>query len=289
MKWPVVSFMALLMAIPAVRAQDAPKPQKNDIYAWGPLRNLHGFELTKDQRTKIEALLKEYNKAVEAYRQKNKEEIDAVKKKLREASKSRDQEAKDAAIEAFRKIMAGGPRNDDLRTKAMAVLTDEQKLNARGTFPPAWGDSPRGAKRHVEMKEVGRLDIGKGEVKKLPAGFFVASSKALDELWETAKWDANKKPNIDFKKSFLLIDSRDKADPNRRNYSGTVSGTGVFSSTYMSTAIGYLPSDQRTLTFRVVPREGVTGIARHVPTGDRKRRSKRVIYPLTEKDKLLAN
>lgn len=93
---------------------------------------------------------------------------------------------------------------------------------------------------------------------KIPANF-VASEKQWQEIWKTVnpKLEA---PKVDFKKNLVLVESYDKADPNRRRVSVMRDAKGVVNVMAMSTLIGFQPSNETKFEFYVVSRDNVTGI-----------------------------
>ena len=90
---------------------------------------------------------------------------------------------------------------------------------------------------------------------------FIASEAEWKEVW--AKVNPKEKlPPVDFAKHFLLVTTKDPADPNKSSVSVLKDGKGVVSVNEISTLIGYKASDQTTYRFYKVSREGVTGVHR---------------------------
>ena len=103
---------------------------------------------------------------------------------------------------------------------------------------------------------------------------FIASEAEWKEVW--AKINPKEKlPAVDFAKHFLLVTTKDPADPNKGGLSVFKDDKGVVNLTVISTLIGFQPSDQTTYRFHKVSREGVTGVLRFDPA-----QKKMVVDPL---------
>ena len=103
---------------------------------------------------------------------------------------------------------------------------------------------------------------------------FIASEAEWKEVW--AKVNPKQKlPAVDFAKHFLLVTTKDQADPNRSSISVLKDDKGVVRVSEISTLIGFKPSDQTIYRFHKVSRKGVTGVHRFDPA-----QAKVVIDPL---------
>jgi len=91
------------------------------------------FNLTADQKTKIQGIRDGVKKARETWRKDHEEDIKKVQEEMRAA---RDGQDRDKAREAFQKLQelgAGAPKTDDAEKQLKAVLTADQakKLDAK--------------------------------------------------------------------------------------------------------------------------------------------------------------
>jgi hypothetical protein len=88
---------------------------------------------------------------------------------------------------------------------------------------------------------------------------FIASEAEWKVVWEKVN-PKEKLPAVDFTKHFLLVTTKDAADPNKVSVAVLKDDKGVVQLSGISTLIGFTPSDQTIYRFYKVSREGVTGV-----------------------------
>lgn len=113
-------------------------------------------------------------------------------------------------------------------------------------------------RRPLEISQQLTLKATRQAVDKAKLGGFIADGKTWSRIWGQLQPGKNA-PKVDFKKSLVLIHIRDAADPNRHRFSAAVN-EGDAQLMALSTRIGFQRSDNATITFHEVPRQGIKAV-----------------------------
>lgn len=133
----------------------------------------------------------------------------------------------------------------------------------------------------VNLTVVARIDCDNEKVPALPEGRFFADEKTFNDFCDRLKLDAKQRPEIDFDKQLVIIETRDAGDDNLIEYSDKLNDKGELYVDVFSTEKGIRPSDKTEITFLAVNREGITGILRgEWVVLEGKLENKKTLYPI---------
>ena len=134
----------------------------------------------------------------------------------------------------------------------------------------------------MALKQVAEQVVDKAKGEALPESRLFIDADAFAAWWEEMGWEEEDLPEVDFESSFLCIETRDAADPNRVRWSARHNEDGEAELMGMSTLIGFEPSDKIKMAFLSVEREEATALVRweRVKDEDGKWKHVKKSYPL---------
>ena len=134
----------------------------------------------------------------------------------------------------------------------------------------------------MELKQVAEQIVDKAKGEALPESRLFIDADAFAAWWEEMGWEEEDLPEVDFESSFLCIQTRDAADPNRVRWSARHNEDGEAELMGISTLIGFEPSEKIKMAFLSVEREEATSLVRWERVKDEDGKWKRVkkSYPL---------
>ena len=118
---------------------------------------LKGIELSEEQRESIKEIMKAHHEKRRAFHEANKDKMQSLKAKMKEARANKDKEAMSEAHEEFKTLMQDAPKPTDAAEDIRAELTADQQA----TFDDNLDDVREKIKqRHSQGKGKGKKGNG---------------------------------------------------------------------------------------------------------------------------------
>ena len=132
-------------------------------------------------------------------------------------------------------------------------------LAAIATLLPCFITTTQAVERKpIEISQQLMLKSTRQTIDKAKLGSFIADAKNWTRIW-TLLQPGKDAPKFDFKKSLVLVHIRDAADPNRHRFNAILN-EGNAELMALSTRIGFQRSENVTITFHAVSREGIKAV-----------------------------
>ncbi len=134
----------------------------------GALKDLN---LSEDQKARIKTIMDEARDSREKFMEEHKDEVQAIREKMKAAREAKDSEQMKQLGEELRSIMESGPKPTDTMDKIKGVLTPEQREQLQGKLDQWKENHPRPRLEEGERPRRPRPDgDGEGRKPKAPAG-----------------------------------------------------------------------------------------------------------------------